>query len=320
MEVPVYLVNGFLESGKTTFIQETMSDPDFSDGTKTLLIVCEEGEIEYDNTMLSKCRTEVIMVEEEEKLTEEFFQQCQKKYQPQRVMLELNGMWKLEELLEAGFPEPWVLVQIITLIDASTFLSYWNNMKALIVAQFKYSDTILFNRCDTATDKLFLRRCVKPVNRKGQIIYESADGVTDDAGEEVLPFDLDAPVIEICDEDYGLWYMDAMDHPKKYDGKTVCFLGMVYKSEKLPKNSFVPGRFAMTCCADDIAFMGMLCKVGKDTAGTLAFSELKNRQFVQVTAKIRCEFYREYRGKGPVLYALSLESAQEPEDKLVYFT
>ena len=57
MEVPVYIVNGFLESGKTSFIQETMTDPDFSDGTETLLIVCEEGEVEYDEQVLKKCHT-----------------------------------------------------------------------------------------------------------------------------------------------------------------------------------------------------------------------------------------------------------------------
>lgn len=320
MEVPVYIVNGFLESGKTSFIQETMSDPEFSDGAETLLIACEEGEIEYDERLLKRCHTKLVTVEEEKDLNQEFFKECQRVYRPERVMVEFNGMWKLEELLEEELPKSWVLVQIITTIDTSTFSGYWNNMKALMVAQFKYSDTIIFNRCEKSTDKLFLRRCVKPVNRKGQIIYESADGVTDDAGEEILPFDLEAPIIEIQEEDYGLWYMDAMDQPKKYDGKTVRFLGMVYKSEKLPKNSFVPGRFAMTCCADDIAFMGMICKVGKENIGSLAFEDLKNRQFVTVTAKIRCEFYKEYRGKGPVLYATSIERADEPEEKIVYFT
>ncbi len=320
MEVPVYIVNGFLESGKTSFIQETMTDPDFSDGTETLLIVCEEGEVEYDEQVLKRCHTKLVVLEEEEELNETFLKQCQSTYRPERVMLELNGMWSLETLLEEELPKSWVLVQIITTIDTSTFSNYWNNMKALMVAQFKYSDTIIFNRCEESTDKLFLRRCVKPVNRKGQIIYESAEGVTDDAGEEALPFDLEASVIEIQEEDYGLWYMDAMDQPKKYDGKTVRFLGMVYKSEKLPKNSFVPGRFAMTCCADDIAFMGMICKVGKDNKGPLTLEDLKNRQFVTVTAKIRCEFYKEYRGKGPVLYATSIEQAKEPEDKVVYFT
>ena len=186
-----------------------------------------------------------------------------------------------------------------------------------MMGQFKLSDTIIFNRCKQETDKIALRRSVKIVNRKGQIIYESADGVTDDAGEEVLPFDINAPLIDLCDDDYGLWYMDAMDNPKKYNGKRVRFRAMVYRSEKLPKRSFVPGRFVMTCCADDVAFIGFLCKVGD--VGPVAFESLKNRSYVYVTADIRVEFYKEYRGKGPVLYATAIENAPEPEDKLVYF-
>ncbi|MDE7299900.1 MAG: GTPase, partial [Lachnospiraceae bacterium] len=232
--------------------------------------------------------------------------------------IEFNGMWSVEEFAEQELPKDWVLVQIITLIDASTYQNYLSNMRSIMMGQFKLSDTIIFNRCDGTTDKIALRRSVKPVNRKGQIIYESADGATDDAGEEVLPFDINAELIDICDDDYGLWYMDAMDNPKKYGGKKVRFRGMVYRSEKLPRRSFVPGRFAMTCCADDVAFIGFLCKVGENV-GPLSLESLKNRSFITVTAEIRVEFYKEYRGKGPVLYALSIEEAEEPEDKLVYF-
>lgn len=318
MEVPVYIINGFLESGKTTFISETMKDPDFSGNERTLIIVCEEGEEEYDEKALAACHADIVTVEEKEELTAEYLVTLKNHYRPQRVMIELNGMWSVEEFVETELPKDWVLVQVITIIDASTYQNYLNNMRSIMLGQFKLADTIIFNRCDETTDKLALRRSVKVVNRKGQIIYESADGVTDDAGEEVLPFDINADVIDICDDDYGLWYLDAMDNPKKYDGKTVKFRGMVYRSEKLPKRSFVPGRFAMTCCADDIAFVGFLCKVGSEV-GPFPFEMLKNRSYVNVTAKIKVEFYREYRGKGPVLYAQRIEKAEEPEDKLVYF-
>ncbi|MBQ9118913.1 MAG: GTPase [Lachnospiraceae bacterium] len=261
---------------------------------------------------------DIVTIEEQEELTTAYLAELKKQYRPQRVMIEFNGMWNVEEFLEAELPEDWVMVQVITIIDASTYQNYLNNMRSIMLGQFKLADTIIFNRCDETTDKLALRRSVKVVNRKGQIIYESADGVTDDAGEEVLPFDIDADIIDICDDDYGLWYMDAMENPKKYAGKKVKFRGMVYRSEKLPKRSFVPGRFAMTCCADDIAFIGFLCKVDPKV-GPLQLEELKNRQFINVTATIRVEFYREYRGKGPILYAETIEPAEEPEDKLVYF-
>lgn len=317
MDVPVYLVNGFLESGKTTFINETISDREFTNGEKTLLILCEEGMEEYDEKDLASKRIEIVTVEEKEELTEEFLNHCNNHYRPQRVMIEYNGMWSVEEFMELNLPDNWEMVQIITTIDASTYNNYLNNMKAIMIGQFKLSDTIIFNRCDESTDKIALRRSVKPVNRKGQIIYESADGVTDDAGEEVLPFDINADIIDLYDEDYGLFYMDALDHPEKYDGKTIRFRAMVYKSGKLPKGCFVPGRFAMTCCADDIAFIGFLCKAGK--AGPLPFEFLKIRSWITVTAQIKSEYYREYHGNGPVLYAKTIEKAEEPKEKLVYF-
>lgn len=315
MEVPVYLVNGFLESGKTTFIEETLNDKEFTAGEKTLLIVCEEGEVEYDEKELSSMNVDIITVDEE--LNEEFLNRCSDHYHPKRVMIEYNGMWNVENFLEIEPPKDWSIVQIITTIDATTYNNYLNNMKSIMLGQIKYSDTIIFNRCDDETNKIALRRSIKPINRKGQIIYESADGVTDDAGEEELPFDLAADFIDLLEDDYGLFYLDASEHPEKYDGKTIRFRGMVYKSEKFAKGCFVPGRFAMTCCADDIAFIGFLCKAGK--AGPLPFEFLKNRTWITITATIKCEYSKEYRGPGPVLYAKTIEKAEEPKEKLVYF-
>ena len=47
-EMPVYLFTGFLESGKTTFIKETLGDPRFNNGQRTLILLCEEGETELE--------------------------------------------------------------------------------------------------------------------------------------------------------------------------------------------------------------------------------------------------------------------------------
>lgn len=318
MDIPVFIINGFLESGKSTFVLETIHNPEFADGAKTLLIVCEEGEVEYDEADLIKKNISIVTVEEEEELTEDFLERMKGFYQPERVMIEWNGMWDFEQLLELNMPDDWMMAQIITIIDATTYNNYSSNFKAIMVGQFKYSDTIIINRCDETTDKLGMRRSIKPVNRKAQIIYESADGVTTDAGEEVLPFDINADHIDLSDDDYGLWYMHAMENPKLYNGKTISFRAMVYKTQRFPKGEFVPGRFAMTCCADDIAFIGFLCKVSK-TAGPVPYDELKNRMWITVTASIRVEYYKEYGGKGPVLYASNIALSEEPEEKLVYF-
>lgn len=318
MDIPVFLINGFLESGKSTFVLETIRNPEFADGAKTLLIVCEEGEVEYDEIELAKHNISLVLVEDQDELSEDFLERMKGFYQPERILVEWNGMWDFEQLLDLEMPDDWVLAQIITIIDATTYNNYSSNFKAIMVGQFKYSDTIIINRCDETTDKIAMRRSIKPVNQKAQIIYESADGVTTDAGEEVLPFDIKSEYIDLCDEDYGLWYMHAMENPKQYSGKTIRFKAMVYKTQRFPKGEFVPGRFAMTCCADDVAFLGFLCKVGKD-AGPVLYGDLKNRMWITVTASIRVEYYKEYGGKGPVLYANHIELAEEPEEKLVYF-
>ncbi len=315
MEKPVFIINGFLDSGKTTFIKETLQDPQFLDGGKVLLILCEEGEEEYDEVAYAKRGIHIVSVEKEEQLTDEFLFGLEMFYQPHMIMIELNGMWKVENLLERNLPEEWALAQIITIADATTFEAYMKNMRSLMLEEMKYSDIAIINRCTDETNKTFIRRSIKPVNRKIQLIYEREDGIDDVPEEEELPYDIRAEHLDITDEDYGIWYMDAMDHPDAYEGKTVSFLAMSYVSSKLPKGCFVPGRMAMTCCADDIAFIGFLAK----PPAAMNVKEMKSRQWYRVTAVMKKEYQREYQGEGPVLYVTSLVPAKEPADKLVYF-
>lgn len=311
-EVPVYLFTGILESGKTSFIRDALNDSGFARGEKTVLIVCEEGIEEYDEVALSKKNVFIEQVEEKEKLNAGFFKKCEDFYQPERVMIEYNGMWEMSYLDEDNMPEEWVIAQVISTVDATTFNMYWTNMRSIIMEQLSLSDMVIMNRCTNETKRSDFRRCVKLFNKKAQIGYEAAEGYEDMLREEELPFDINADIIEIEDDDYGIWFMDAMDNCKKYDGKIVKFNALVYKPPAYPNTCFVPGRFAMTCCADDIAFMGMLCKA-KDE---IPFAD---KEWVTVTAKIRREFLKEYRGKGPVLHLISAVRSEKPEDDLVYF-
>lgn len=311
-EVPVYLFTGILESGKTSFIRDTLNDPGFSRGEKTVLIVCEEGIEEYDSVELSKKNVFIESVEKKEGLTPEFFKKCEEFYKPERVMIEYNGMWEMDAVDEDNMPEEWILAQVISTVDATTFNMYWSNMRSIVIEQLSLSDMVILNRCTNETKRNEFRKCVKVFNKKAQIGYEAAEGFEDALKEEELPFDIDADIIEIDDDDYGMWFVDAMDNPKKYDGKVVKFNAMVYKPPKYPNTCFVPGRFAMTCCADDISFMGMLCKSNSEVP-------FNDKDWVTVTAKVRREFLKEYRGKGPVLHLISAERAVKPEDDLVYF-
>ena len=313
-EVPVYLFTGILESGKTSFIRDTLNDRGFHHGEKTLVILCEEGIEEFDEAELAGRNVFVTPVESKEQLTSQFFNKCDSVHQPERVMIEYNGMWEMKDLDLDRFPKEWVLAQVISFVDATTFPMYWTNMRSILMEQLSLSDMVILNRCTDQTKRSDFRRCVKLFNKKAQVGYEAAEGFEEALKEEELPFDLNADVIEIDDDDYGIFFMDAMDNPKKYDGKVVKFHALVYHPPKYPPNCFVPGRFAMTCCADDIRFMGMLCKCVKG-----ANINYPDKEWISVTAKMKREFLREYRGKGPVLYLIDSCKAQKPEDDLVYF-
>lgn len=312
MEIPVYLFSGFMDSGKSTLIRETLIEEDFGEGAKTLLIACEDGEVEYDEAELAKANTKFVMIEEEEEFTEAKLKELDLQYKPDQVFIEYNGTWEMATLLEMKLPKDWIIVQSLATVDATTFDMYLTNMRAMIMEQIFQADVVIINRCDDDTPKGKFRRAIKVINRKAQIAYERADGTVDNGEMEELPYDLNQDIVDITDMDYGIWYMDALDDPRKYEGKKVRFLALVYRPEKLKKGVFVPGRFAMTCCAEDITFVGFKCKYDKA-------SEIPHKSWITITAEMHNEFAMEYKGKGPVLYALEVQPAEKPEDELVYF-
>lgn len=312
MDIPIYLFTGFLESGKTTFIKDTIQDESFSQGGKTLLLSCEEGEEEIDEDLLKECNTVMAIIDDEKELTDKLLSTLNKLHKPQQVIIEYNGTWKIDTVLERKLPRNWGWAEILTTVDASTFDAYLANMRAMMMEQVIESDVVIFNRCGDDTPKGNYRRTIKAVNKRAKLIYEKKDGTIDESEDEELPYDITADTLEICDDDYGIWYIDAMDKPQNYEGKTVSFTAIVYKSDELGKNAFVPGRFVMTCCAEDIAFFGFICKFDKT-------SSLKNKSWIHITAKIKCEEIDEYEEAGPVLYPIEIEAAQKPEDDLVYF-
>lgn len=311
-EIPVYLFTGFMDSGKTTLIRQTLLEQNFGEGAKTLILVCEDGDEEYDEEELKKVNAKVLMIEKEEDFTEALLKNINMQYLPDQVFVEYNGTWGMDTLLETQLPEGWIIVQSLATVDATTFDMYLNNMRAMIMEQLFKADVVIFNRCEEDTPKGKFRRAVKAVNRPAQIVYERADGSIDE-GEEELPFDLDQDIIEITDADYAIWYMDAQENYKKYDGKKVEFLALVYNPDKMKKGMMVPGRFAMTCCIEDVTFLGFKCKYPDSKS-------IAHKSWIRIVAEIHVEFAKEYKGKGPVLYPISIEPAEKPEDELVYFS
>lgn len=311
-EIPVYLFTGFMDSGKTSLIRQTLLEENFGDGAKTLLIVCEDGDEEYDEAELKEANTKMLLVEKEEDFNETLLKNINIQYLPDQVFIEYNGTWKMDKLLETKLPEGWIIVQSLATVDGTSFDMYLSNMRAMIMEQLFQADVVIINRCDDDTPRGKFRRAIKAVNRPAQIVYERADGTIDEREEE-LPFDINQDVIEISDADYAIFYMDAQEDYKKYDGKKIKFLGLVYNPEKMKKGVMVPGRFAMTCCIEDVQFLGFKCKYPDSKS-------IPHKSWINILAEIRVEFAKEYRGKGPVLYPISVEPTEPPVDELVYFS
>ena len=312
-KLPVYLFTGFLEGGKTHIIQESMEDQKFNSGEKTLILQCEEGLEELDLSRFYGQNVYLETIESEAELTQEHLTEIGRKHKLDRVIIEYNGMWQVSKLEELTFPSGWGIEQHIVTVDASTFQVYLNNMKSLFMEMVRNADLVLFNRADTELPLANFRRSIKVVNPGAELIFEDEEGEIEDIFDGEMPFDVKAETIEIPNEDYGIWYLDARDHADTYNGKKVSFTGMVLKSREFAKNEFVPGRMAMTCCADDTTFLGFVCK--SDEA-----RHLKTGKWVNVVAKVKYEFVPAYGETGPVLYAISVEETEPLKDELVYFS
>ena len=309
-QIPIFLINGQLDSGKTRFISETIEMGQFDDAKKKLLIVCEEGEEEYDQQMLKDKEIDMVVLEKEE-FTEEKLTELDKQYDPWLVIVEYNGMWDPALIFQTSKPRGWQIYQSITLFDALSFKNQWNNMKSILAETVKYSDMVIFNRCRTSMDLGSYRRSMRALSPAVQIIFE------DEKGEQVaiseqLPYDINSDVIEIDDADYGIWYMDVSERPEVYQGKTVKFKGQVLKNKYFKDKNFVPGRQVMTCCAADLQFIGYISYYDH-------ISSLENKQWVTVTATIKYEFQMAYKKKGPVLYVSEVVPAEAPQEEMVHF-
>ncbi|MBR3805271.1 MAG: GTPase [Clostridia bacterium] len=312
METPVYLFTGFLEAGKTSFIAETMRDPNFNDGKrKYLIITCEEGEEEYDPTDLGE-NVSFASFDDEQKITPDRLSAMQKRAGADIVVIEYNGMWMLDRFYNA-LPENWMVYQEILVVDATTAVSYNANMRSLMVDKLTSCEMVVFNRVASETDKLALHKIVRGVSRKANICYEDTEGEIEfDQFEDPLPFDIEAPVIEINDIDFAIFYRDMTEDFAKYNGKKVRFKGIVALDPSLGKDSFAIGRHIMTCCADDIAYRGVVAK----GMGSL---KLSTRDWVIVEGELGEEYSKLYRGRGPVLKVTKIERSSRPDEEVATF-
>ena len=311
-DIPVYLFTGFLESGKTRFIQETLEDKRFNKGEKTLLLVCEASVEEYEPESFSGKNVYIREVTEQAELTMDNLDKWQKETGSERVVVEYNGMWMLDVLYTAML-ESWVVYQEFMFADAATFLTYNANMRQLTYDKLKSCELVVFNRFKPDMDRMPYHKIVRGASRRSDIAYEyDANKVEYDDIEDPLPFDLEAPVIDIKDEDYAVWYRDLSDTPKNYEGKTVRFKCRLLTRKKLPSKTFIAGRHVMTCCVQDIQFAALV--VQWDEASTIV-----NDSWVILTGQVHFKFNIAYGKKGPVLTYLGAEACEVPENPVATF-
>jgi len=312
MEVPVYVFTGFLDSGKTTFLQSTLEDKRFNNGERTLVLLCEEGDCELDASRFSGKNVTVEVIHDPSVFTADYLQSLLKSCRAQRVMVEYNGMWLLNDFY-SNLPKGWIVYQEMMFADATTFAMFNTNMRNLTVDKIQGAQLIAFNRCTKGFDKMALHKIVRGVSRGVDIVYDyGGDDVEYDDIEDPLPFDKSAELIEIEDRDYALWYRDLSEELSTYDHKTVKFKGQVVIDGSIPKDCFIVGRPIMTCCVDDIKFGGLVCEWSRCEG-------LCNRTWVSVTAKISVRKHPCYGRIGPVLSGIEVVSVEPVEEPVATF-
>lgn len=307
MAFPVFIINGFLDSGKTTFIIDTLKNDGFYKQGTTLLLVCEEGEVEYDYKELENYNVRVETFDEVEGFSVDRLYEITEEYHPDRIVIESNTMWD-KELVK--FPTSFQVAQIVTFIDFTTFGVYYNNMRQMFVDNLRFSDLVVINRCENAEDLAPYQTSLKLINGNAQWIAMNSKGEVQEAFETPLPYDINQDIIKIEDVDYARWYIDTFDHKDRYEGKKVEFNAMVLRSRKLPKGTGVVGRYALTCCDKDMQFYGHLCVI--DNA-----LKIKTKTWVHVVALIKYEYSKEYEEEEVVLYPISIEKIKPLEEPVL---
>ena len=308
--VPVYLITGFLESGKTTLGLTILGNERFTNGGKVLVICCEDGEKEWDAKSLEQNKGVLVMLEDEEELTAARLQALEDEHKPTCVILEYNAMWGIEKLDTLRLPRLWDWAQMVTTADGTTFDNYMANMRKLLTDPMKIADMICVNRCRPEFHKASWRKQLRAMNSNATIFFENLDGTVDDGiTDEDLPYDMKADPIAMTDEQFGVFYVDSMDHPERYDGKRVRLVGQAWKRPGFPKGYYYFARSAMTCCANDIAPCGWVCK-GDRTPD--------NKTYFTRTA--RCQMVQGPDGQvALMLHELLTEKAKTPHEELVSF-
>ncbi len=305
----VYFVNGFMDAGKTTFIQSLIEEAYFKIDETTLLIVCEDGDVEYDDYLMDMLKVEIRYIYNQDEFTLENLTKLEKELNPARIIIEFNGMWSRKDLI---LPETWTDIMEIAILDAGMFELYARNMKSSLSEQVRNAFMVIFNNCNDVEDKIpAFRRNIKAVNPKGNIIFRDKNGEElSIIFEDQLPYDSNADIIEIKGDAYSIFYLDSMENPDRYLNKRVKFKARVIKDKGVTKNSFLAGRYAMTCCELDMTLFGFIC----DYAGA---DELKIDEWIEIDGFMNQEHFADYNVTVPICKVNLIRKCETPKKEIV---
>ena len=267
----------------------------------------EQGDEEYDKKFLKYTNSAVEYIDYKD-LTREKMQQLEDEYDPSRIIIEFNGMQNDEEFFRNGFIPEWEMAQTLTTIDGSSFRLMVANLRQFMFYHIKYAEVVIINRF-SSEDLVYLRNNIKGMNQRVEIIFEDENGnVTNKINQSL--FDTSKP-LDISDIDYGLWYMDAVDNPDKYEGCQIELNSYYIEKVKEYENVGIFGRRAMVCCAEDVQPIAF-------TVIDIDPDRLEKNKYYHIKGTVKC--LDDERGyKTCVVYASEIAPQEEPADPMVYF-
>ena len=308
MVKPVYVFSGFLDAGKTTAIKESLLDPNFNDGETTLIIAFEQGDVEYDEEFLYDSNSMVVYLDDIKELDQKKVEELDAAYKPDRVVIELNGMQDDNLLFKEVTGNQWLIVDYLTFFDATQLKFQMLNWKQFVYNHVINSAVCYINRSDDQ-DLVYFRNNLKAINRQLTVVFLDNDGKVTNKVEQQL-FDTSKPLV-IDDDDYGLWYIDAVDNAERYDGCTITLKLKLLDVVKRYKNVCIMGRQAMVCCSNDLQNIGLTC-VDVDP------KKIDKNKFYTLKGNLKC-LDDEEGFKTCVLYVKNIAEAEAPQDEYVSF-
>ena len=304
---PVYVFSGFLDAGKTTAIKESLLDPGFNQGETNLIIAFEQGDEEYDDDFLFNSNSYIVYLDDIKELDRKKIAQLDDDYYPDRIIIELNGMQDDNELFAKDGSLNWVTADYLTFFDATRLKNQMLNMRQFVFNHVVNSAICYINRCSDQ-DLMYFRNNLKGINRYLMVVFLNEDNKIINIESQM--FDVTKP-LNISDDDFGLWYMDALDNADKYDGCQITLKLKWLDTVKEYEIVCIMGREAMVCCSNDIQKIGLTCT-------NVDPKKIRKKKFYSLTGKLKA-VDDENGDRTVILYTDSITEAEAPEDEYVSF-